>query len=456
MSLINAAELDTSPPEWLVGDNSGTGPPGILPRIGTGFVWGKRTAGKSLSFGIDLSLAISNGVPFLGHPTIKGKVVYCLGEGLYDLGCRKQARLARQARDDTLAIAAVAEREGDEAARAFAASLPAYTDDNLFVITEPFTIPLSANREPSRSLQQAINAIKALNPGPDAPEDELCVELVIIDAIADFTGRSLSNDASANLIAAGLKTMARELDCFILAIAHPTAKGDRMLGADRILNSADVEVEIMPDENNAPGSPKTASVIAHKSKYGALFETVGYRIEGCEWDEPEIDEDGNPTGETVRVRSATIRLLEPDAPSTPDQRAAPPRPAATLPVLREVAPASRKRTGLRRATRPAPSLATVPDIRPAGTRPLAVLSTAADARRGLKDTVLSVSCSTCSRQAGKSCDQRMRDSRLIPLGRDQSGPLYAHEDRLVSAALAQDDPDTWLDATITALTARPA
>lgn len=429
MSLINAAELDTSPPVWLVGDNMGA-TTGVLPQVGTGYAWGPRTAGKSLVFGIDLGLAIANGVPFLGHPVTKGKVVYCVGEGLYDLGLRKQARLARQVSDNAEAIERVRLNDGEDAARALAASLVPYTDANLKVITEPFTVPLSAQRQQSPSLKQAIATMQRLNtPGPDEdPETFLPIQLVILDSIADFTGRSLSNDASANLITGGLKDIARELECFVLAIAHPTEKGDKMLGAGRLLNAADTEIEVRPDDAAAPGAPQTASVICHKSKYGARFDTMGYVVHPCEWEAPELDEYDQPTGRMVTVHSATIRLLEdPSAGKTP---AAPPAP---LPVIRGVE-APRKRTGIRTASHlrlvpaaEAPAPAPVPVPRPA---PSPVPKPPAPMIAGM----LAVQCGDCGRPGGMGCDVTIAGSGLVPLSLDPV--LAAHNDRILDAAAA--------------------
>ena len=448
MSLVNASALDTSPPEWLVGDNKGSGA-GMIPAAGTGFAWGPRTAGKSLVFGIDLGLAIANGVDFLGQPTVKSKVVYCVGEGLYDLGMRKQARLARQARDNDLAVAAIAREQGPEAAAAFAASLPAYDDSNLFILTEPFTVPLLSSREQTASLKQAITTIKRLNtPGPDEdPETFEYIGLVQLDSLADFTGRSLSNDASANLISSGMKTLARELECFVLAIAHPTAKGDQMLGAGRLLNAADTEIEVRPDDVSAPGAPQTASVICHKSKYGAPFETVGYRIEPCEWDEPELDDDDQPTGGTVRASSATVRLIEEDVKADTAARK-PAYVAAPLPELRDpTGGRPRKRTGLKPQRTGLTLAADQP--KPAGQLALAEL------QRDITRLVLVPKCSVCSRPGQVGCDARMTPRpQLIGRGAS-SGALYVHDERILDAAMAQPDPDSFL-AEVGALTAIPA
>jgi hypothetical protein len=453
----------------------------MIPLMGTGFAWGRRTAGKSLVFGIDLGLAVANGTPFLGHPTSQGKVVYCVGEGLYDLGVRKQARLARQARDNALAITDIAREQGAGAAESFAATLPAYTDELLHVLTEPFTVPLLSTREQTASLKQAITTISQLNtPGPDDdPETFHYVDLIILDSLADFTGRSLSNDASANLITGGLKALARELQCFVLAIAHPTEKGDRMLGAGRLLNAADTEIEVQPDDVSSPGTPKSASVICHKSKYGAEFDTVGYRIEPCEWDEPEIDDEGNPTGGTVRVKSATIRMIEEN--SSHASRPEPARiTAVPLPELRDTQPARpRKRSGLRPQIRSGVTLIRdLPEAVPAlpGAVPVpasAIAHKEETARQGdarvtapLADStarlryfarmILAQECpeADCRRPVQAGCKGKAGTYLLGQPG--GPGELRAHPDRVTAAALASPDPDEFEAKAMGLFTLTPA
>src|SRR5215467_356582 len=125
MPLVNADDLDTSPPEFLV--------EGMIPLTGTGFIWGESRWGKSLLINGELALAIANGTKFFGKRTVQGSVAICLGEGLYDAGVRKQARLAREA-DDRVKIATSLVSEGytEDQAKRWLDSLPPYTDDALF------------------------------------------------------------------------------------------------------------------------------------------------------------------------------------------------------------------------------------------------------------------------------------------------------------------------------------
>ena len=462
--IIPSRQLDRSPARWTVGDNSGA-TAGIIPEMGVGWGWGPRTVGKSLVLGVELGLAIANGTPWFGHPATKGKVVYCAGEGVYDLGIRIEARLAREERDRTLAIAKIAQESGDEAARQYAASLPPFTDDNLYIIPKTFVVPLiSPSMTQTDSLRNVITEIQRLNtPGEDDIDPEtgrvkdsfLWVQLVILDPAAKFAGRSQSNDNSANLIMSGLAELSAAVNSFVLVIAHPTEKGDKMLGAGALLNLADTDIEIRKDEVSAPGAPQTASIISHKSKYSALFPTIGYQVEPCEWDQPELGDDGQPDGKMVRVRSATVRMLEGQADSRPAQ-AGPAQektePRKPLPEIRDVEKPSRRRTGIRPEQRDHHGLTVVPaSTAPPGTRSLNTLIAEADTKRDAVHLVLAQQCPDCGRQGGVGCDARMEPAPLL-LGRLPSGPLYAHESRVEAAMNTL--PDAAQDAFLT--TALPA
>jgi hypothetical protein len=451
MSLVDFSELDTSPLRYQVDQ--------MVPEVGTGFLWGQSWAGKSL-VALDMGLAVGNGVPFFGHDTIKGTVVYLVGEGLPGIGVRVKARLARQARDDTVAIAEEARKHGDEAARALAASLPPYTGDNLKIMTKPFPMHFTRSGGPGPELRQAMSELTRLNtPGPDDdPEEFPYISLIIMDALANFAGElSISNDASAGRITKTMHWMSQELDACVMAIAHPTADGGKMLGASRLFNSADFVIRVAPDEVAAPGAQKTATISCQKSKDGTEFPPFGYRIEPCMWDEPVLDDNDEPTGETQEVTSATVRMIDDAGPAGKTAPEAPAPAAPPLPEIRDVPPSRpRKRNGLK--TRhglhavpdaPEPAPAPVPEAR---TLPMPVLPGGADTRQEIMRAVLTPRCPVCSRPAGMGCDVRM-DPVPLALGRGPSGALCAHEDRIVEAALGQPDPEAWLTGALAALAA---
>jgi hypothetical protein len=326
--LIDADQLDTRPIEWLVD--------GMMPRVGAGFWYGKRWTGKSLAADVELALAIANGTPFFGREVMRGTVIVGIGEGLLDAGVRKQARLARE-QDDRIAKAAyIAMGHGDDVAKAWLDIQPPYVDDNIRYLDEPFTLPITredGEGEITRSMRAFIDRAKKFHD----------LGLVVIDSLSDFTGGlSISNDTSANRTMLGLKALVRELDCFVLCVAHPTEDGKKMLGAGRLGNAADVIVRSVP-ENNTDGR-EISTVSCEKNKYGERWEPFSYIVEKCEYDAPVLDDDDMPTGETQVVKTATIRSLDDDM---DDIRAR--KPKQPLPKLRSSSDRPRKRNGVLRS-----------------------------------------------------------------------------------------------------------
>ena len=330
MALINARRLDTSPIPQVVDH--------MFPLVGSGFAHGPSGAGKSYAFLTKLALDVANGAPFFGHDTIQGTVIVALGEGLQDAGIRIAAQLAQHAEDDAALVAAVREQQGDEAAEQFAASLPPYTDDLLVIEDGPFDMPFGPDGKPSVSMQQFIAAVAPVQP-----------TLIIYDALADFASGSITNDYAANQYVKGIKHLVKRLDCFVLGIAHDTEKGDKMLGAGRFKNAADIMIGIKPESGDEPVS----TVISEKAKYGSKFGPFSYQAMPKIWDEPVLDDDGQPTGETERVETNVV-VLRDDAGE--DAAFVMPDPAnrtlpatLALPMMRNAAPPKRKRTGVRPA-----------------------------------------------------------------------------------------------------------
>ena len=399
--LINADMLATDPPAYLVD--------GLFPLVGQGFVYGPRHWGKSLLIGQELALAVANGVPFLGRETKQGSVALCLGEGLYDAGVRKQGRLIREQQDRTARAAAMG-ADGP----AWVAAQPPYTDEWLFVMTEPFEIPVGAGRAHTESMRQALQQLKKL---PD-------LALVILDSFNDFTGSlSISHNTSANRAVQGMKDMVRELDCLVLAVAHPTERGDKMLGAGRLANAADFILAIRPDEDAGPDDPKSATVSSEKNKAGEPFEPFGYVIEGVAWHEPARDENGNeiPGAPPELVKTATIRLREDEAAGKgglrlPDLRRAAPReyPELRLPEAVTLPGKPRKRNGIKRN----------------GQFRVITRAEAADPGRAeLAAKIITVQCPVCEEgRPGKGCNPGVPAERgKIMLGRQPL--IVAHTDR---------------------------
>ena len=301
MSFYEASRLNTSPLVYTV--------EGILPENGAGFFWGPSGSGKTFTI-LDMALAIANGQPWLGPRTLPGAVAYAAGEGGAGLGIRIKARVLRQDQDNTAAIAAVARDQGDEAARALAATLPPYTSGNLIVTDKPFPMHFLRSNKPNDDLAQAMNELRRQNtPPPDADEETLAnwpyLRLIILDALENFAGQlSVSNRSSANRIVATMQWMAAELQCCVLAVAHPVGRGanEKMVGSDRLFAAADFVIRYAPDTVAAPGALDTATISCQKSKDDVKFPPFGVELHPCEWDEPKLDTKWNPIPLLVRRR----------------------------------------------------------------------------------------------------------------------------------------------------------
>lgn len=389
--LINADTLSTDPVE-LVAEAIG------LPRVGMGFIHGPSRHAKSLVTNNELGLAIANGTEFFGKPTVHGSVALCLGEGLYDAGIRKQARLSREQKDRLEQAGQIAADQGSAAAQAWLDEQPPFTDERLFVMTRPFPVPVRSEGQLTQELTRAITELRQI---PD-------LELVILDTVSNFTGGlSISNDASANRFLLGMEAMMSALDCCVLGVTHSKSDGSGMNGSQRLFNGADFVIAVKP-ESGAPvtpgGSPTGAVLVSEKNKFGEPFEPLGYKIEPCAWHEPARDPETDeliPGTPPRLVTSATVRLSTDDdsdtslrMPGTGRPRQAPP-----LPQIVEVnAERASKRSGLRRSTRPATFRSQAasersedPDV---------------TARTGLVAALLSGTCpeTDCGKTAGVSCN----------------------------------------------------
>lgn len=401
MTLVHASRLDTSPPEYTV--------EAMLPDMGVGFGYGNSYTGKTMVLGIELCLAIANGVPFFGRESVYGSAAWCLGEGLPDAGVRIKARLIREAHDRQLQAAQIARKDGDAAAQEWLAALPTYSDDRMFVKTTAFQVPFIAANEPPEDLQQAARELGLI-------ED---LRLVVLDTARRFSSLSLSNGTTSNRFMLGMSWLAAQLQCTVLAIAHPVSKGRGEVGlpGDTLFGASDFVWRFQSADDSTPDAP-AAMIIAEKVKSGPLFDPIPYELERIKWRQPPTDPE---TGEDIQgaelleVKSATVRQRE--------SRQAPvsamllpgmtPRRTMRLPQAEPVPPSRpRRRTGIL----PDTSFRAV--VAPAET---AVPDPAAGA---LVAALISGACpeSACAALPGASCNPGVRGSGVVMLDRE---PLIA-------------------------------
>ena len=494
MSLFDASRLNTPRLVYMIED--------MLPECGAGFFWGPSGSGKTFTI-LDAALSIANARPFLGHATLPGTVAYMCGEGQAGLGIRVKARLLRQEQDDTKVIAEIARTQGDEAARSYIATLRPYTSDNLKIRDQSFPMHFTGGR-PNEDLTQVMEDLRTLNsPPPGASEEAIrdwpYLRLVILDALENFAGDlSVSHRSSANRIVNTMQWMAGELQCCVLAVAHPvTGPGGemKMVGSDRFKAAADFMIRYAPDDVAAPGALDSATISSEKSKDDVKFKPFGVELHPCEWDEPKVDdnwepipytdENGQPATDpetgmpwvTEKVTSQTVRLIERDTSSGAKPPAAQAMPS---PVLRDNRPVSRIRpilrpeprstvhpvpapvlhavptsTAVRKEAAPAPAetQATQPARFPVGGPATAALASTAARLRYFARKILEQSCPACLRPAGESC--RGQQGTLL-LGQSLTGEMRAHDDRILAAAMTSPDPEEFLAKILEVLTPVPA
>jgi len=299
MAFLPAWRLDTTPPDYVV--------EGMIPELGIGIAYGPSTHGKS-TVAFKLAMDIVNGVPFFGHPVARGQVVYCLGEGLYDAGVRKEAIIADSVRVVPLENC----RGGCTGAECRCTETVHMTDEGLFLMSEPFSLAHE------RDLRAAITQMKRLVPD---------LRLVIIDALSDFNGgTSLEFPTPAGRVIAGMKQMSRELECAVLAVHHTGNDPSRMRGAKRLFDASDFVIRI------ADGT-----ISSEKQKSGPPFAPASFWLEPVGWVDPE-------TGKLVETVVAKEVLDEAeDIPAPPPREAQPP----VLIRGQQLTGRKPKRTGLR-------------------------------------------------------------------------------------------------------------
>ena len=271
--ISHVEDLETREPDWLVD--------GMIPRKGIGFVWGPSYSGKSLLVNSELTMMIANGLPFAGHRTKQGPVIIIFGEGGDDYQVLSHARIERQVRDREALKRSLSDEDRDM-------YFPEISDcDNIGVSYRTFDIPLGYHGEPTISLKAMVSGLKSIKPS-----------LIILDTITDFSELSISNDASANRVVQGMKYMAAELDCAILAVAHPTYNDKKMRGP-QLFNKADFVWRLIPDEDKKGGV-----VVCEKVKRAEPFVPFSFSLEKIEFTEVGDNE------QKIEQKSVTARIAE--------------------------------------------------------------------------------------------------------------------------------------------------
>jgi AAA domain len=417
MPLVRAADLDTSPPDYVVKD--------MLPDMGVGFGYGGSYTGKSFTLGIELCLAIGNGLPYFGHETVQGETVWCLGEGQTDAGVRIKARLVREQHDRKMQAAEIARRQGHAIADAWLASLPPYNDDRMSLRMDPFQVPLISDNEPPEELRQAARELSLI-------ED---LRLVVLDTARRFSVLSLSNGTTSNRFMLGMTWLSKQLKCPVLAIAHPVSKGRGEVGlpGDTLFGASDFVWRVQRGEDSTDDAPN-AMIIAEKVKTGPLFDPIAYEIERIKWKQPPTDRE---TGEDIlgvpliTVGSATARQLQNEQQASAASILRPSRVRKPLPEAEPV-PSGKpvRRTGIK----PRAAFRSV-------LAPAEPVSADEAERAAMVATLISGTCEDCLVPPGAGCNPAIPGSGIVIL--DKNPLICAHtarmDERVTAGLVPLDD-----------------
>jgi hypothetical protein len=236
--IVNASMLNTTPvPEAIEG---------VFPQVGVATVWGPSGKGKSLVMNV-AALAMSNGLPFLGRPTIQGTGVFCIGEGHSDIGLRLQAmQYAAAWAGVRLSVAGIR------------------IDDEVFPLRSDGHLNLAMARWEHDALG-----------------------FVILDALSYFG--NTDNAQSAVGMMTGAQRIAEELGILVILIHHADRTGGRFRGAQALFDMSDAFLHL-----------DDGVLTVEKQKAGPVAPPLSFGIEKVSWADPQ-------TG--AEVRSAIVRAI---------------------------------------------------------------------------------------------------------------------------------------------------
>lgn len=246
---------------------------GVLPLRGVAFIAGARSSGKSF-VGIDLALRVgSDDLLFLGKRTRHGSVVYV----------------------------------GAEDAEGLALRVKAWSEHHDLHATHFDLIPHAPNLRNKQDVEQLYDLIVELARDRSEIEDAP-LRLVVIDTLsAVIPGADESGSVDMSPVLRTLVTLARELDCLIVVIAH-TGKDELrgIRGWSGIEGNADAILMVERDAEQ----PDRRYLKLEKIKNGVDGLTIGFSLETVRLG---TDEDGDAwtscvpayTGDGRRRRTAT-------------------------------------------------------------------------------------------------------------------------------------------------------
>jgi hypothetical protein len=217
--------------DWLVEDMLFCGDQALM--------YGASMSGKSF-LAVDMGLAVSRGVPFLGHKTRHGAVIYQAGEGGRGLISRLKAY------------------------RKF----HGLNGQDLPFVLLTSKVDLFARDGDADALVTEVLAWKAALPLP--------LELVVIDTFSTASpGANENASEDMSRVLDNLQRIQREAGCAVMAVHHMNAAGEKPRGHTSLLANSDSALEVTRDKDR----PEERTLRVAKVKDGEDGRKTRFRLQ---------------------------------------------------------------------------------------------------------------------------------------------------------------------------------
>lgn len=241
--------LELKPPPWLID--------GILPQLGLLAVYGIPGDGKTFAV-LDMALSVAAGVPWHGHPAVKGCVVYISAEGGGGIGKRVGAWL--------------------DAHNITPADYPSI--DAHFIVS---TISVHPESDDLRAILEmtaaAEDRVHELENYLDAEEARPPL-LVIVDTLARcFIGDENQQEDMGAFVRA-LDTLREDHQATVLVVHHTNAGGERERGNTSFRGACDTMIQVSKKDSELT-LKCTKQKDAEPFKKLALELTVSEKWQSC-------------------------------------------------------------------------------------------------------------------------------------------------------------------------------
>jgi len=227
---LSLDDLDNLPdPEWIIN--------GILPADAMTTIFGAPGSTKSF-WALKVAFSIASGLPFDGNEVKKGKVIYCVGEGLRGMKWRIEALKLANPEVDVKAL-----------------------EENLIIL--PRAVMLLDKTES----QMLINTAESFN-------DEAPLRAFIIDTWArSLTGGDENSAQDVGVAINICETVRAKTGASPIIIHHTGADGSRERGSTALRGATDTTIQMINNEFDG-----IVTVSCKKMKDGEPFKQLRYSV----------------------------------------------------------------------------------------------------------------------------------------------------------------------------------